>query len=130
MKEGCNDDEVTTFGTIDDTLYYIAEDGLVSYQRTWEHTELGCPITYQVTRIESGIERALTPEEQLVLIIDPNNGYLDLQTDDYALDGEIWDIRLFMRSEFATNPKRDGAYTFQIEFRDICWDSDLQSAQF
>ena len=61
-----------------------------------------------------------------------NNGWLDLQTSDYLLDGEIWKIRLFMKSLFSKLPveKSEGAHVFEIEFRDICWDSTLYSASF
>ena len=31
LKAGCDDDEVINLTKITDTLYYIAEDGLVSY---------------------------------------------------------------------------------------------------
>ena len=130
VKDGCEEDEVTNLSTIEDTLYYIAEDGLVKYQPTWTHSELGCPIEYLVSRIVDGVERPLTDEEKTVLGHDDTNGWLDLITSDYALDGEIWTIRLFMRSSFSESPLKDGAHVFDIEFRDICWDSDLQSAAF
>jgi len=130
VMDGCEDDDVTNLTTIDDTLYYIAEDGLVSYQPTWTHSELGCPILYMVSRIVDGVERDLTPEEALVLTHNSANGWLDLQTSDYALDGEVWTIRLFMRSEFSKSDKKDGAHVFAIEFRDICWDSELTAAIF
>ena len=55
---------------------------------------------------------------------------MTLSTSDYALDGEIWTIRLFMRSTFSSTDKRDGAHIFDIEFRDICWDSVLLEASF
>lgn len=99
---------------------------------TWTHTEVGCPFTYEIGRLDdtTGVERALTADEASVLVIDPTNGHLDILTSDYALDGEIWTIRLYMRSTFATNPKQDGPIIFDIEFRDICWDSNLQAASF
>lgn len=30
-----------------------------------------------------------------------------------------------MRSDVSESPKMDGAHVFEIEFRDICWDSVL-----
>lgn len=74
---------------------------------------------------ENGTERELTTAEKLVLRHDASNGWMNLTTDNYALDGEFWTIRLFMRSSFSTSPKMDGAHVFKIEFRDICWDSVL-----
>ena len=92
------------------TLYYIAEDRVVSFKPKWSHTKVNCPIEYLVSRIEDSVERALTPPELLVLTLDKSNGFLDLNTSEYALDGEIWTIRLFMRSSFSTTPQMDGAY--------------------
>ena len=67
----CPDDEVTPTSTIDNTLYYIAEDGLISYKPTWTHTLFDCPIIYGVNRIDAdGTERPLTASEQLVLVHD------------------------------------------------------------
>jgi len=40
-----------------------------------------------VTRIEGGVERALTADEKLVLTHDNTNGWMQLNTSDYALDG-------------------------------------------
>ena len=51
-------------------------------------------------------------------------------TSDFALDGEIWTIRLYKRSTYSIGPKQNGVYLFDIEFRDICWESKLQSAEF
>ena len=94
------------------TLYYIAEDGVVSYKPEWSHTKVNCPIEYLVSRIEGSVERPLTSPEMLVLTLDKSNGFLDLKTSEYALDGEIWTIRLFMRSSFSIKPTMDGAYVF------------------
>lgn len=130
---GCNDDEVTNLTSISDILYYIAEDGLVKFEATWSNIEPSCPTDYLVTRIVEGTERDLTEAEKLVLTHHKlTTGMLDLQTSDYALDGEVWKIKLFMRSTYSKLPenKRNGIYVFEIEFRDICWDSDLTAAQF
>ena len=124
VRDACPEDEVTPTSSISNTLYYIAEDGLINYEPTWTHTKVDCPITYEVSRIETdGTERALTAEEELVLVHDKSNGWLDLNTSNYELDGQIWTIRLFMRSPISETDKRDGVYLFDIEFRDICWDS-------
>lgn len=130
VKDACQEDEVTNLTTIDDILYYIAEDGTIAYEPTWEHSQTSCPFSYEVTRIVEGVERALNDEEKLVLTHDPSNGWLDLNTSDYSLDGQIWTIRLFMRSTFSESAKKDGAHVFDIEFRDICWDSVLQAPVF
>ena len=80
VNDGCEDDEVTTTDTIPFQLYYIAETGLVSFKPTWTHTELGCPITYEIGRIDdtTGLERALTADESSVLVQDKTNGWLDI----------------------------------------------------
>lgn len=74
---------------------------------------------------ETGTERPLTLDEQQVLKQDPTQGWLDLDTSNYDLDGQVWTVRLYMRSPISTTDKRDGVYLFEIEFRDICWDSNL-----
>lgn len=131
MKDACQEDEVTNLEVIEDyTLYYIAEDGMVSYNPSWSHSKESCPFTYEVTRIIDGVERELTDDEKLVLTHDKTNGWMDLDTSNYLLDGEIWTIRLFMQSTFSFTDKKDGAHVFDIEFRDICWDSSLQKAVF
>ena len=35
-----------------------------------------------------------------------------------------------MRSTFSETVNKDGVYLFDIEFRDICWDSELKEAFF
>ena len=130
VKDACAEDEVTNETSIEDTLYYIAEDGVVSYLPTWSHIKEGCPFTYEVRRIVEGVERLLSDAEKLVLTHDNTNGWMDLSTSNYVLDAEIWTIRLFMQSTFSSSEKRDGAHVFDIEFRDICWDSVLQEAIF
>ena len=87
VNDGCEDDEVTNLTTIGNTFYYIAEDGVISYEPTWSHSEVGCPIAYMVSRIENGVERPLTASEKLVLNHDVTNGWMTLDTSDYALDG-------------------------------------------
>jgi len=130
VKDGCEDDQVTNLSVVADTLYNVAEDGLVRYMPTWSHSEEGCPIEYLVSRVVGGVERPLSADEETVLKHFNTTGWLDLETSDYALDGEVWTIRLFMRSSFSKSPLRDGAHIFDIEFRDICWDSKLLAASF
>ena len=75
MKDACQEDEVTNLEVIEDyTLYYIAEDGMVSYVPSWSHSKDSCPFTYEVTRIIDGIEHELTDDEKLVLTHDKTNG--------------------------------------------------------
>ena len=76
VEDACARDEVTNLTSIDDTLYNIAEDGIVSYEPTWSHTETDCPISYLITRIVDGVERELTDEEKLVVLHDDSNGWM------------------------------------------------------
>ena len=73
----------------------------------------------------NGIERPLTAGEKAVISFSSSDGSMSYKTDDYSIDGEIWTIRLYKRSKFSESKQRDGAYLFDIEFRDVCWDSDL-----
>ena len=127
----CQIDEVINLSLISDTKYYIAQDGLKEFKPEWTHTVPACPVEYGVSRIIDGAERPLNSAEKLVLThFSLTNGWLDLQTSDYALDGEVWSINLFMRSIYSNAPKRDGELVFEIEFRDNCWDSILEPAKF
>ena len=58
------------------------------------------------------------------------DGSLTLVTSDYGLDGEAWEIKLFKKSTYSVDSQSEGVYQFTVTFRDICWDSNLQAAQF
>lgn len=55
---------------------------------------------------------------------------MSFTTSDYSLDGQIWTIRLYKKSTYSIVVEQEGEYLFDIEFRDICWDSVLISAEF
>ena len=98
---------------------------------TWTDSLFGCPTTYEIGRIESGVERALTTDEYNVIThYKTTNGGMSFATSDYTLDGEIWTIKLYKKSTYSIGPKAEGVYLFDIEFRDICWESNLQAAEF
>ena len=80
--------------------------------------------------MEGGVERALTTDEYNVITHSTVDGSMSFTTSDYTLDGEIWTIRLYKKSTYSEGPKAEGAYLFDIEFRDICWDSSLQAGEF
>ena len=132
VKIGCETDEVTTLSSISDTLYYIAEDGAVKFEPKWSHTEPHCPVEYLALRNEDGVLRPLNEAEKSIVSFDDKNGFMTLDTSDYALDGQVWSMQVIMRSTFSkmSSDKRDGTYAFNIEFRDVCWDSRLQAASF
>ena len=58
------------------------------------------------------------------------DGSLKLFSDDYALDGEVWTIKLYKTSTYSTHANAEGAYQFVVTLRDICWDSVLTPAVF
>ena len=60
---------MTALESIEDELYYIAENGMRSFELTWSTIIAGCPVTYEIGRIDSrsGLERALTVEEAAVI---------------------------------------------------------------
>lgn len=66
------------------------------FDPTWTHTLTGCPITYEIGRVETGIERPLNPVEIAVLNHSTLDGSARLQATDYALDGQIWEIKIYM----------------------------------
>ena len=58
------------------------------------------------------------------------DGSASLATSDFALDGEVWTIRIHKESVESIGPNRVGEYIFDIEFRDVCWDSSLTPPAF
>ena len=97
---------------------------------TWSTAIPGCPVTYEIGRVENSVLRPLTPAETTVITHSTTDGQMSFDTSDFVLDGEIWTIRLYKRSTYSIGPKQDGVYLFDIEFRDICWDSSIQAAEF
>ena len=55
---------------------------------------------------------------------------MSYETSDYDLDGQIWKIRLYKKSTYSITAKAEAEYLFDIEFKDICWESVLLSAEF
>ena len=123
-------DAVVTLKTISDQLYYIAETNLVTFEPTWSSNVTGCPLVYEIARIENGIARSLNSQELAVITHSLVDGVTTLETSNYSLDGEVWTIKISKRSVYSTGSQFEGAYIFDIEFRDICWDSMLQPAEF
>ena len=60
---------MTALSSIANELYYIAEDGVRAFVPTWSTTVMGCPVTYEIGRIDelTGLERALAAEELAVI---------------------------------------------------------------
>ena len=76
VSNDCDADEVTALGSIEDELYYIAENGVRSFEPTWSTITAGCPVTYEIGRIDSRslLERALTVEEAAVITFSNTDG--------------------------------------------------------
>lgn len=121
---------MTPLSTIANELYYIDEDGTRSFNPTWSTAIPGCPATYEIGLIENGVERPLTADEKAVINFDDTDGSMSYSTSDFGLDGQIWPIRIYKKSTYSEIPEGEGEYTFDIEFRDLCWDSSLQAAEF
>ena len=132
VNNDCQTDKVTPLDTIPDELYYIAEDGVRTFAPSWSITVIGCPVTYEIGRIDesTGLERPLGSAELAVIDFNGNDGQMSYQTSNYELDGEVWTIRLYKKSTYSIAPEQEGEYLFDIEFKDICWVSDLVAAEF
>ena len=76
VVNGCQNDEVKALDTIADELYYIAEDGTRQFAPTWSTTIAGCPVTYEIGRIDddTGLERPLTTDELAVITFSDVDG--------------------------------------------------------
>ena len=130
VRNECDQDAVVNLKTISDQLYYIAESRVVTFEPTWSSNITGCPLVQEIARIENGIARSLNPQELAVITHSLVDGVTTLETSEYSLDGEVWTIKILKRSLYSTGSQAEGAYIFDIEFRDICWDSILQAAEF
>ena len=132
VQNGCLNDEVTTTAAaINDLTYNINEDGTLSWSPTWSNSVTGCPQTFEIGRIVTSVEQALTGHETAALTHYPGtDGHLELLSTDYALDGEVWTVKLYQKSTYSTHANAEGVYQFDITFRDICWDSVLTAAVF
>ena len=91
----CAGDIVTPTSTIPNTIYNIGIDGTVSYYPTWSTTVTGCPVTFEIGRVVSGVEQAFTAVETAVLTYDTTDGSLDILTSDTTLDAQVWTIKLY-----------------------------------
>ena len=130
VENKCLTDTVAPVGFIsDENLYYISEDGVLAFVPTWSNSVAGCPVVHGMSRIESGgTERPLNSAELAVITFDASNGQASIQTSDFALDGELWTLKIYKQSTASTSPLSEGYYLFDVEFRDICWDSTLLEA--
>ena len=106
------------------------ETGRLSWSPTWSSIVTGCPLTFKIGRIVNGVEQALTSHETAALTHSTADGSLTLLSTNYALDGEVWTIKLYKKSTYSTHTKAEGIYQFDITFRDICWDSVLKASTF
>ena len=79
VTNDCPGDIVTPTSVIPDFNYNIGIDGLVQYNPTWLTSISGCPVTYEIRRIDSsGVEQTLTAFETAVLSFDASDGSLDV----------------------------------------------------
>ena len=72
----------------------------------------------------------MAAQEIDVITFDGTDGRMSFATSDYSLDAEVWKIRLYKKSTYSVHSKQEGEYRFDIEFRDICWDSVITAAEF
>lgn len=126
----CEIDQVDPLSNIPYQLYYIAEDPVRSFSPTWTSAINGCPTFFDIEIDENGIWRPLNAAELAVISFNSADGSFSFQTSDYQLDGQIWLLNVFKKSTYSVVPSGKGEYIFDLEFRDICWDSTLTAAQF
>ena len=83
VSNACLSDEVTATATaISDFSYYLQNDGLLSWSPTWSSTVDGCPTTFEIGRVFTGVEQALTSHETAALTHSDGNGSLTLLSTD------------------------------------------------
>ena len=97
VSNGCLLDAVTTNSpaSIADLTYTMTLTGLLSWSPTWSSTVAGCPLSYNIGRVVTSTEQALAAHETAVLTHSTVDGSLSLNSNDFALDKEIWQIKLY-----------------------------------
>ena len=112
MNNGCLADDVTnvTPASIPSFTYLMANDGLLTWSPTWSSSVPGCPLTYEIGRIVSTVEQALTAHETAALTHSSVDGSLQLQSSDYALDTEVWTIKLYKKSTYSVSANGEGVF--------------------
>ena len=73
--------------------------------------------------------------QEAALTFYTNNGFLDVETSDYSLDGVTWELRLTKESIYSESPQngRDGPFGIHfitVTFEDPCHTAVLTPAQF
>lgn len=116
VVNACPGDVVTPTSTIDSFIYNIGIDGTVSFNPTWTTLIPGCPVTYEIRRVISGVDNAFTATETAVLTYDSTDGSLDVLTSDTSLDSQVWTIKLYKQSTYGATADMDGIYLFDITF--------------
>ena len=110
-------------GTLADRIYNIDNTGKIKLFARWSQSLQECPTIYGIKRIVDDEERDLNEIELTVLTHNLDDGSLSIYADDFALDGEVWTIKLYQESTASSNGV--GAFIFNIDFLDICWRSEL-----
>lgn len=124
----------TIGSSIPDIDYIIDDTGPLSYSPAWTITSLGCPMTYEIRRIDTvtNVKSALTAYETPVITFDSSDGSLVInKSNDYKYTNETWTIQVFKRNTFGdpANVNRDGIHQFEINFIDKCWLATFTGAQ-
>ena len=100
---------------------------------TPSYTQLvpNCNIEWSIFAIDQGVETGLT---------DTQKQYVELQIDgsinidvgsDYTVENQVWTFKLKATSTVSNvEPQNVIEYQFSMNLKDICWDANLQAANF
>ena len=122
----------------------VAEEKV--YTTQWSNTVPGCPVDFRVEIFDQAIGsyRDLNSNEQAVVTLQnaisvdtsttftsqtfsSNQVELKIETSDFGLDLEMWNLRFYRVSTKSSVIQDDIIEcTVQVSFRDVCWDLPIQ----
>ena len=124
----CARDEVTTTSSINDKIYNIGLTEAVVEFTTWTQTEANCPISHELFIVENGSQRPLSSFEAGLVIFDEESAHITIENmDQYAVEGQTWEIVAVTKSTNSKSVKQSASITFKIEWVDLCKTSNLQA---
>lgn len=130
IGDECTTDRITAISSLADIVYYVDLNEAVPLQPQWAQLRVECPKSFRITRVVASLDQPLSPAETAILSQDASDGHMTLQTNDLVLDGQTWSIKVYMTSTYSTDTSFEAYHAFSIEFRDSCWDSELQAPVF
>ena len=130
LLDGCLLDALTGTSTIDSFVYYIDDTGLRPVPApTYSQSVANCNVEWSLVALDvTDQEVALSSKQALYAVLQPDGSINVNAGDDYDIEGEVWKLRLKVRSTVSTQSPNDVVvFDFSISMLDGCL-NDILSA--